>query len=422
MNARKLRAVPLIVAFPVFLQNLDSSVLGTALPAVAFSLDVDVLHLNLAITSYLASLVLFLPASAWLADRYGARRIFCAAVLVFTLASALCGAAQSLPQLVACRLLQGVGGAMMVPVGRLILLQSVPASMMVQAMVWFTVPGAIGRLLGPLFGGAIVSFTSWRWIFLLNIPCGIAAVVLALRFIEPDAPAREDVAAAPDFAGIFLLAASLAGLLGGLELVGKHLVPGWAIVLLLAGGVLTLWLYLRRMRSQQEPLIDAAAGRFAHADGRLRGSRCQTGAANRAHVSRLSAHAHRGRLRHHLLLRQLHAAHADNAALPDRLPVRRGRRFQCHVAGHPGQHRILRHPAAPHGARDGALLDVAAAVRDARRGLGRAAAGVDARSPHGCGGGHQRAGGCGLPVRLARDVGHSDRLHPVVPADAARCA
>jgi MFS family permease len=152
---------------------------------------------------------------------------------------------------------------MMVPVGRLILLQSVPASMMVQAMVWFTVPGAIGRLLGPLFGGAIVSFTSWRWIFLLNIPCGIAAVVLALRFIEPDAPAREDVAAAPDFAGIFLLAASLAGLLGGLELVGKHLVPGWAIVLLLAGGVLTLWLYLRRMRSQQEPLIDFSILRHA---------------------------------------------------------------------------------------------------------------------------------------------------------------
>jgi EmrB/QacA subfamily drug resistance transporter len=257
------RIVPLIVACPLFLQNLDTSVMATALPAISNSLGADVLHLNLAITSYLLSLVLFLPASAWLAERFGARRVFCAAVLTFSAASALCGAAQSLGQLVAFRLLQGVGGAMMVPVGRLILLQTVPAAEMVAAMVWFTVPGGIGRLMGPLAGGAIVTVTSWRWIFLVNIPFGIAGVLLALRHIPADAPSEHPVAATPDLPGLLLLAASLGGLLGALEMVGKDLLPWPATLALAVGGVAALYVYLRRSRKQAEPLIDFAILRFS---------------------------------------------------------------------------------------------------------------------------------------------------------------
>jgi MFS family permease len=147
------RLVPIIVASPLFLQNLDTSVMATALPRIAESLKVPPLHLNLAITSYLLSLAVFLPISGWLADRFGAKRVFCLAIAFFSLGSALCGAANSLPELVLFRVLQGLGGAMMVPVGRLILLRSAPSSQMVSAMVWFTVPPVIGRMVGPLFGG-----------------------------------------------------------------------------------------------------------------------------------------------------------------------------------------------------------------------------------------------------------------------------
>src|SRR5690349_15297701 len=158
------RIIPLIVACPLFLQNLDTSIMATALPSIANSLQVETLHLNLAITSYLLSLAVFLPASGWLADRFGPKRVFCSAIIFFSLGSALCGFATSLPQLVLFRVIQGMGGAMMVPVGRLILLRSIPKQAMVAAMVWFTVPGVIGRLAGPLLGGVVVTFTSWRWI------------------------------------------------------------------------------------------------------------------------------------------------------------------------------------------------------------------------------------------------------------------
>ena len=256
LSDRQLRIVPLVVACPIFLQNLDTSVMGTALPAIASSLHSDVLHLNLAITSYLVSLVLFLPASAWLADRYGPRRVFCAAVLLFSAASALCGAAQSLGQLVLFRLLQGVGGAMMVPVGRLILLQTVPAAQMMVAMVWFTVPGGVGRLVGPLFGGAIVTAVSWRWIFLVNIPFGIAGVLLALRFIDRDAP-RDAARSDPlDPWGLLLLAGALGGTLGALEMIGKVALPWAAILAVGCAGIACLALYLRRSRGQAQPLID----------------------------------------------------------------------------------------------------------------------------------------------------------------------
>ncbi|MBL0421479.1 MFS transporter [Ramlibacter sp. AW1] len=260
-SARSLRALPIVVACPIFLQNIDTTAMATALPRMAESLQVQVLDLNLAITAYLLSLALFLPASAWLADRVGARRLFCAAVLVFTAASALCGLAQSLGELVTYRLLQGIGGSMMVPVGRTILLRSVPADQLVRAMVWFTIPGVIGRLAGPLLGGAIVTFSSWRWIFLVNIPFGVLGAALAWWLVEPDPPQH-----APgtrfDGGGGVLLALALLGLLGGLQMLGKGLLPGWAIGLAMAVGAVALWAYFQRRLPEQERILDFAVLRF----------------------------------------------------------------------------------------------------------------------------------------------------------------
>ena len=208
----------------------------TALPSIASSLAVPTLHLNLAITAYLLSLAVFLPVSGWLADRLGARRVFCLAIALFSLGSALCGVAGSLPELVAFRILQGLGGAMMVPVGRLILLRAVPPEGMVAAMVWFTVPAVIGRMIGPLFGGAIVTFASWRWIFLVNIPFVLLAIALTLAFVSDDPPAVDPVPFV--FGGFALLALGLSLLLGALETAGRAMVPvlvSWLAALLGAG-------------------------------------------------------------------------------------------------------------------------------------------------------------------------------------------
>jgi len=257
------RIVPLVVACPLFLQNLDTSVMATALPSIAGSLEVQVLHLNLAITAYLLSLAVFLPVSGWLSERFGPKRVFCGAIIFFSLGSALCGAAQSLPQLVLFRVLQGIGGAMMVPVGRLILLRSVPPAQMVSAMVWFTVPGAIGRMAGPLFGGAIVTLVSWRWIFLVNIPFGLLGVLMAMRYIDADATAPDPAGLTPfDLLGFVLLAVGLTCLLGALETAGRALVPVAASWGMAGAGLLALWAYYRHGRRRSEPLIDLAILRY----------------------------------------------------------------------------------------------------------------------------------------------------------------
>lgn len=254
------RIIPLVVAAPMFLQNLDTSVMATALPSIARALDVHALQLNLAITSYLLSLAVFLPMSGWLADRFGAKRIFCVAVAAFSLGSTLCGLAQSLPQLVVFRVLQGLGGAMMLPVGRLILLRSVAPAQMVAAMVWFTVPPAFGRLAGPLVGGIIVTLTSWRWIFLINIPFGLLAIAGAMYFLDdlPDEPRP----GAFDFPGFVLLAFGLTALLGSLELVGKSMLPTPALWAMAGFGALAALVYHLRSRNKAEPLIDLSILRF----------------------------------------------------------------------------------------------------------------------------------------------------------------
>jgi EmrB/QacA subfamily drug resistance transporter len=242
------------------LQNLDTSIMATALPAIAGSLRVEPLHLNLAITSYLLSLALFLPASGWLAERFGAKRVFCCAILLFSLGSALCGLANTLPELVVFRVLQGMGGAMMVPVGRLILLRELPASEMVAAMVWFTVPGVVGRMAGPLLGGFIVTVGSWRWIFLLNVPLGLLAILLALKYVADTA---ERVRQPFDLLGFLLLAVGLAGLVSALETAGRGLVPEAVPLAMGCIGALATAGYLLHSRVRAEPIIDLRLLRFS---------------------------------------------------------------------------------------------------------------------------------------------------------------
>jgi EmrB/QacA subfamily drug resistance transporter len=245
--------VPMIVACALFMENLDSTVIATALPKIAQSLHEDPLRLNLAITSYLLSLAVFIPLSGWVADRYGARSVFRAAIIVFTIGSACCGISQSLPELVAARILQGIGGAMMVPVGRLVMLRTVPKSELVRAMSYLTVPALIGPVLGPPLGGFIVTYSSWRWIFYINLPIGLLGIVLATLFIEN----IKEIGDWPlDLRGFLLASVGLAGLMFGFENAGRGVLPMPLVAAMLLGGAICITLYVLHSRLHAYPIID----------------------------------------------------------------------------------------------------------------------------------------------------------------------
>lgn len=235
------------------MENLDGSIIATALPAIARSLNTNPIHLNLAITSYMFSLAVFIPLSGWVADRFGARTVFRAAIVIFTLSSAGCGLSETLPELVIFRILQGIGGAMMVPVGRLVLLRTIPKAKLVGAMAWVTVPALVGPVLGPPVGGFIVTYWSWHWIFFLNLPIGLLGIVLATIFIED---IREEDPGPLDFKGFFLMAIALAGLVCGFESIGRDILPSSIVTLSLCGGALLLGLYVYYARRRVYPIVD----------------------------------------------------------------------------------------------------------------------------------------------------------------------
>lgn len=250
---------PLIIACALFMEHLDSSIIATALPSIATALKTDPLHLNLAITSYMFSLAVFIPLSGWMADRFGARTVFRAAIVVFTLGSIACGISVDLWTLVLSRILQGMGGAMMVPVGRLVLLRTIPKAELVDAMAWVTAPALIGPVLGPPVGGLIVTYASWRWIFYVNIPIGILGLVLANIYIDNiRGQAREPL----DRWGFVLIGLSMAGLIFGFETVGRHLLPPYLVVGLLASGLACFVLYLWHVRRVSHPIIDLAMMKY----------------------------------------------------------------------------------------------------------------------------------------------------------------
>jgi EmrB/QacA subfamily drug resistance transporter len=212
------RTTALIIAAALFMEQLDSTVLATALPTMARYFDVTPSHMSVALTSYLLSLAVLIPASGHFADRFGARTVFASAITVFTLSSILCAQAQSLNMLVVARLLQGAGGAMMIPVGRLVLLRSVDKADLVSAMGWLLVPALLGPILGPPVGGMIVTYLDWRWIFYINVPIGVLGVALACVFIQNT---RSETRQPFDFWGFALSGVSLACLLFGFEMTSR---------------------------------------------------------------------------------------------------------------------------------------------------------------------------------------------------------
>jgi EmrB/QacA subfamily drug resistance transporter len=253
------RLIPFIVAAPLFLQNLTGSILATALPSLAKALGSDVLHLNLAITLYLLSVALCLPLAAWLCERVGPRRLFCAALLIFSLGSILAALSQSLWHLAAARAFQGIGGAMMIPVGRLILLRSMPPDEIVKATIWYTVPPAIGAIVGPLVGGFVVTYLSWQWLFLINVPIALGACYLALRLLDEDGPGQKIPL---DLGSYALMALALIGMLSGLAGSGKGLLPTSICITLILSGIGFSWLYLQHAKRATHPVMDFSLLRF----------------------------------------------------------------------------------------------------------------------------------------------------------------
>ena len=247
------RTVPLIVAAALFMEHLDSTIIATALPAMAQDLGISPVRLNLAITAYLVSMAVFIPASGWLADRVGARRVFVGAIGLFLSGSLASGAAPNLEILVLGRLIQGLGGAMMVPVGRLVMLRSVPKDELISAMAWLTIPALIGPVIGPPLGGFITTLTSWRWIFWINLPIGILGIVAALAMLPN---VRETETTPFDMSGFVISAVGLALMVFGLETVGRGVFPAEISIAAGLAGIALLWAYVRHARGTPRPLVD----------------------------------------------------------------------------------------------------------------------------------------------------------------------
>lgn len=248
------RILPFIVGCALLMQMLDSTVVTTALPTMARDLGSDPVSMNITITSYLIAVAMFVPVSGWAADRFGARKIFIAAVVLFTLSSLTCALSNSLTQLVISRVVQGLGGAMMVPVGRIILLRTIPKHNLLKAMAFLSMPALIGPMAGPPLGGLLVTYASWHWIFLINIPIGILGVWLIVRYVK-ELPA-ETKTPRLDIIGFLLSAVCMASLVSGFESLGHGGPPAWISIAIIGTGLLTGYLYVLHARRHPNPIID----------------------------------------------------------------------------------------------------------------------------------------------------------------------
>lgn len=250
--APNFRVIAMIVASAMLMENVDATVLATALPTMARDFGVDAPAMSIALTSYLLSLAIFIPASGRVADSFGSRTVFRTAIAVFVVGSILCAFAPTLPFLVLARLLQGIGGAMMMPVGRLVLMRSVDRKDMVSAMSWLLVPALIGPIVGPPLGGFIVTYLDWRWIFYINVPIGIIGMIFVSIYIDE----VKGKAAGPfDTIGFILSGISLGSLLFGFEL-SSHEGQGSFAIFLIAIGLLFGIAYLRHARKHPAPIMD----------------------------------------------------------------------------------------------------------------------------------------------------------------------
>ena len=251
-NKRGLSPAALLVAGAFFMEFIDGTVIATALPDMAKSFGVQAVDLNIGISAYLITLAVLIPASGWIADRFGARKVFTLALAIFTLASVLCGLSESLESFVAMRILQGIGGALMVPVGRLAVLRTTPKHQLITAIATLTWPALVAPIIGPPLGGFITSYANWRWIFFINVPLGILAIALALRFI-PDI--HDDERRPFDITGFIATSVAMVSLVYAMELLGTQQPQGWLTAELLALGPVTFLFALHHIHRTAWPMI-----------------------------------------------------------------------------------------------------------------------------------------------------------------------
>ena len=252
--------VPAIIGAALMMQTLNATVLANALPTMAKSLHEDPVHLNTAISVYLLASAVFLPISGWAADRFGAKRVFLFAIAAYALACAACGLAQNLTELLLARVWEGAAGAMMGPVGRLVLLRSTPKHDLVRAMSVLTMPALLGPVLGPPIGGFIVTYGSWRWIFFLNLPIALMGLVLVTRFIPN---VREENTSPLDWIGLVLTGVGMAAVVFGFETLGRGPLPLWAGLALMAFGGLCLWGFVRHAARTPHAILDVSLLKIA---------------------------------------------------------------------------------------------------------------------------------------------------------------
>ena len=255
LSPQRFQVIALIVAAAFFMQNLDAAIINTSLPQMAADFGVRALDLSAGITAYVIAAAACLPLSGWVADRFGARRVFSLAIVVFTLASIGCGAARSLDGFMLARAVQGAGGALMAPVGRAVVLRHAAKSDLLRAIALITWPALLAPILAPVIGGGITTFLSWRWNFLLNVPLGLAAVLLVRAYIPDEAPASPRPL---DLRGLALTSLSLVCLLYGLESLSGGRIDMRASLALLGLGALAARAAWRHLQRAVHPLLDLA--------------------------------------------------------------------------------------------------------------------------------------------------------------------
>jgi EmrB/QacA subfamily drug resistance transporter len=248
-----IRVTPLVLAVALFMENMDSTVIATSLPAIAADIGTGPIALKLALTAYFVALAMFIPISGWMADRFGSTSVFRAAIAVFMVGSIFCAFSHSLETFVGSRFLQGVGGSMMTPLARLVLLRVTPRNELVAATAWLTIPGLIGPLTGPVIGGFFTTYLSWHWIFWINIPIGLIGIVLATKYLPPTEPRTPRPV---DLPGFFLLAIAFPGVIFGLSVVSLPAIPVAAGYTSILVGLTAALVYYRRTRRVEFPLLD----------------------------------------------------------------------------------------------------------------------------------------------------------------------
>ncbi|WPD77975.1 MFS transporter [Dickeya fangzhongdai] len=242
----------LLVASAFFMEFLDGTVIATALPEMAKAFGVPAIDLNIGISAYLLTLAVLIPASGWIAERFGARNVFSLALLIFSVSSLFCGLTQTVTQFVLMRIVQGIGGAMMVPVGRLAVLRNTPKDQLIKAIATLTWPALVAPILGPPLGGFITTYASWHWIFFLNVPLGAIAIALSFWLMPNQTPDEKQPF---DLMGFLSMGAAMLCLVAGLEMFSQQNLDSTHALILMGAGLLALWWAVRHLRRAAAPLI-----------------------------------------------------------------------------------------------------------------------------------------------------------------------